>query len=133
MFSINHAVQFRHSSGNGGNLSEIQVSRCHSRTNPTGHAWVAQLVESPTSAQVMILQFTSLSLTLGSVLRAQSLEPASDSVSPTPSPSSRSFFLFLSLSLSLSLSLKNKQTLKKRRRTNPTNRPLGIAVSALLC
>ena len=45
-------------------------------------AWVAQSVECPTSAQVMISQSVSSSPTLGSVLMAQSLEPASDSVSP---------------------------------------------------
>ena len=43
-------------------------------------AWVAQSVERPTSAQVMILRFVSSSPALGSVLTAQSLEPASDSV-----------------------------------------------------
>ena len=67
-------------------------------------AWVAQLVKRPTSAQVMISRFVGLSPTLGSVLTAQSLEPASDSVSPSlsaPPP------------LTLCLSLKNKQTLKK--------------------
>ena len=44
---------------------------------------MAQLVERPTSAQVMISQSVSLSLTLGSVLTAWSLEPAVDSVSPS--------------------------------------------------
>ena len=43
--------------------------------------WVAQAVKRPTSAQVMISQFLGLSPVLGSVLTAQSLEPASDSVS----------------------------------------------------
>ena len=46
-------------------------------------AWMAQSVEHPTSAQVMISQFVGLSPTSGSVLTAQSLEPASDSVSPS--------------------------------------------------
>ena len=46
-------------------------------------AWVAQSVERPTSAQVMISQLMGLSLALGSVLTAQSLEPPSDSVSPS--------------------------------------------------
>ena len=46
-------------------------------------AWVAQSVERPTSAQAMISQLMSLSPALGSVLTAQSLEPASDSVSPS--------------------------------------------------
>ena len=44
---------------------------------------MAQLVKHLTSAQLMILQFVGLSPTLGSVLTAQSLEPASDSVSPS--------------------------------------------------
>ena len=60
---------------------------------------MAQLVKHLTSVQVMISQFVSLSPVLGSVLTAQSLEPASDSVSPSlsaPPP------------LMLSLSLKNK-------------------------
>ena len=55
----------------------------------SGGTWVAQLVKSPTSAQVVISQFMNLSPTSGSMLTAQSLEPASDSVSPSlsaPSP-----------------------------------------------
>ena len=60
-------------------------------------AWVAQLVECPTSAPVIILQFMSSSPTLGSVLTAQSLEPALDSVSPSlPLPCSCSVSLPLS-------------------------------------
>ena len=46
-------------------------------------AWVAQSVERRTSAQVMTSWFAGLSPTLGSVLTAQSLELASDSVSPS--------------------------------------------------
>ena len=53
-------------------------------------AWVAQSVERPTSAQVMILQFVGSSPASRSVLTAQSPEPVSDSVSPSlslcPSP-----------------------------------------------
>ena len=63
--------------------------------------WVAQSVKRLTLAQVVISQFVSSSPASGSVLTAQSLEPASDSVSPSlsvPSP----------LMLSFSLSLKNK-------------------------
>ena len=52
------------------------------KTKPWG-AWVAQSVKCPTSAQVMISWFVSSSPTLGSVLTAQSLEPASDSLSPS--------------------------------------------------
>ena len=58
---------------------------------------MAQSVEHPISAQVMISQSVSLSPTSGSVLTAQSLEPASDSVSPSlsaPPP----LVLYLSLS-----------------------------------
>ena len=60
-------------------------------------AWVAQSVKHPTSAQVIILQFVSLSPTSGSVLTAQSLEPASHSVSPSLSaPHPLTLCLFLS-------------------------------------
>ena len=63
--------------------------------------WVAQSVKHLTSAQVMISQSVSSSPTSGSVLTAQSLEPASDSVSSSlPLPHLHS--------VSLSLSLKNK-------------------------
>ena len=64
-----------------------------------GGTWVAQLVKRLTSALVMIPQFMGSSLTSGSVLTAQSLEPVSDSVSPSLSAPS---------SLSLCLTLKNK-------------------------
>ena len=60
---------------------------------------MAQFVEHPTLTQVMISQFVGLSPALGSVLTAQGLEPAWDSVSSsltTPPP----------LTLCLSLSLK---------------------------
>ena len=64
-----------------------------------GGSWVTQSVKRLTSAQVMISQLVSLSPMSGSVLTAQSLEPALDSVSPSlsaPPP----FALSLSLSLS---------------------------------
>ena len=60
-------------------------------------AWVAQSVQRPISAQVMISQFVGLSPASGSVLTVQSLEPVSDSVSLSLCPSPP-----LSLSLSLS-------------------------------
>ena len=66
-------------------------------------AWVAGSVKCPTSAQVMISQFVGSSPTWGSVLLAQSLEPASDSVSPALSAPPPLFSFSLSLSLSLSL------------------------------
>ena len=46
-------------------------------------AWVAQLVEQLTSAQVIISWFMGSRPASGSVLTAQSLEPAADSVSPS--------------------------------------------------
>ena len=46
-------------------------------------AWVAQSVKHPTSAKVMISLFVSSSPTWGSVLTTQSLEFASESLSPT--------------------------------------------------
>ena len=67
--------------------------------------WMAQSVKHPTLAQVMISQFVSSSPMSGSVLTAQSLEPALDSVSP---PLSLPLPLARARSLSLSLSLKNK-------------------------
>ena len=51
--------------------------------------WVAQSVKRPTSAQVMISRSVSSSPTSDSVLTAQSLDPALDSVTPSlsaPSP-----------------------------------------------
>ena len=61
--------------------------------------WVAQSVEHPTSAQVTISR--SVSSSPGSGLTTQSLEPASDSVSPSLSAPPM-------LMLCLSLSLNNK-------------------------
>ena len=54
-----------------------------SKKKKGGGAWVAQSVERPTSAQVMISRFVSSSPASGSVLLAWALEPASDSVSPS--------------------------------------------------
>ena len=65
------------------------------------YTWVAHSVKRLTSAQVMISWFVGLSPTSGSVLTAQSLEPASDSVSP-------SLCLSPVHALSLSLSKINK-------------------------
>ena len=62
-----------------------------------GGAWVAQSVKRPTSAQVTASQFVSSSPVSASVLTAQSLEPASDSVSL---PLSALPMLMLCLSLS---------------------------------
>ena len=61
---------------------------------------MAQSVGRPTLTQVMMSQLVSLSPALGSVLTAQSLKPAVDSVSPSRSaPNPLTFF---------SVSLKNK-------------------------
>ena len=62
---------------------------------------MAQWVKHLTLDQVMISWFMGSSHTLGSVLTAQSLDPASDSVSPSVSA-------LPSLTLYLSPSLKNK-------------------------
>ena len=70
-------------------------------TNTSWGAWVAQLVKRPTLAQVMISQFVSSNPTSGSVLTAQGLEPASDSLC-------LSLSLCPSLTHALSLCLKNK-------------------------
>ena len=69
--------------------------------SPPRGAWVAQSFKHLTLAQVLISQFVSLSPALGSELRAQCLEPASDSVSPLLSAPPK-------LMLCLSLSLNNK-------------------------
>ena len=61
-------------------------------------AWVAQSVKRPTSAQVMISRSVSSSPASGSVLTAQSLEPASDSVSPSLSDPPPIHVLSLSVS-----------------------------------
>ena len=58
---------------------------------------MTQLVKHLTSAQVMISQFVNLSPVSGSVLTAQSLEPASDSVFPSLSASPPAHALSLSL------------------------------------
>ena len=60
-------------------------------------ARVAQLVGRPTTAQVMISRSVNSSPALGSVLTAQSLEPASDSV-PLSLTAPSLFGLCLSLS-----------------------------------
>ena len=67
---------------------------------------MAQSVERPTSALVMISRSVSLSPASGSALTAQSLEPVSDSVSPSLSAPPL-------LTLCLSLSQKYIKTLKK--------------------
>ena len=71
---------------------------------------MAQSVGRPTSAQIMISQFVGLSPVSGSVLMAQCLEPASDSVS-----------LSLGPSRACALSLKNKNKKIEVRHFGKTN------------
>ena len=78
----------------------LRINTSISKTK-SGGAWVALSVKCLTSAQVMISRFMSLSPTSGSVLTAQSLEPASDSVFPSLS-------LPVPCSLSVCLSLTQK-------------------------
>ena len=71
----------------------------HVRVKTHWGTWGAQLVKHPTLAQVMISWSVGPSPALGSVLTAQSLDPALDPVSPSlsaPPPPA----LCLSLSLS---------------------------------
>ena len=58
------------------------VESGHFKSTERG-AWVTQSVKHPTSAQVMISWSVISSPRAGSVLTAQSLDPASDSVSPS--------------------------------------------------
>ena len=76
---------------------------CYFRSKVIGGwgAWVARSVKHPTSAQFMISRSVGSSPASGFVLTAQSLEPASDSVSPSLFPSPVH-------TLSLSLSKINK-------------------------
>ena len=73
-------------------------------------AWVAQSVKCPTLTQVMILWSMSLSPMLGSVLTAQSLEPALVSVSPSLSAPP---LLMLSFSKN-----KHLKKIKKKKKEN---------------
>ena len=81
-----------------------------SKTNIFRGTWVAQSVGHLTSAQVMISQSVSSSPASGSVLTAQSLEPASDSVSSSLCPSP-THAVFLS---EINKHIKNKHFLKMR-------------------
>ena len=74
-------------------------------------AWGAQSVRGLIVAQVTISRFVGLSPVSGSVLTAQSLGPASDSVSPSLCPSP-AHSLSLSRSVSVSVSLSKINTLK---------------------
>ena len=75
---------------------------------------MAQWVKHLTSTRVMILRLVGLSPASGFVLSAQSLEPASNSVSPSlPAPP------LLALCLSL---LKNKINIKKKKKKTKTEK-----------
>ena len=80
-------------------MASQENSTKHLKNNITRGTRVAQSVKHLTSAQVMISQLVSSSPTWGSVLTAQSLEPALDSVSSSLSAPPL---------LARSLSLKNK-------------------------
>ena len=66
-------------------LEGITYWDIYQRIDENRGTWVAQSVKCQTSAQVIISQSVGLSPTMGSVLTAQSLGPASDSVSPSSS------------------------------------------------
>ena len=88
---------------------------------------MAQSVESPTSAQVMISRLTNSSPVSGSVLTPQSLEPASDSVSLSvfPSPTHA-----LSLSVSkINITIKNNFKIVARGKTTcyVQGNPIGLS------
>ena len=70
---------------------------------------MAQSVKRPTLAQVLISRFMGSSTMSGSVLTAQSLEPASDSVSLSLSPSP---------ARALSLPVSQRYTLNKFTKTS---------------
>ena len=77
---------------------------------------MAQSVERPTSARVMISQFMGLSPASGSVLTAYSLEPALSSVSPSLSaPPLLTLCLYLSKINKLKV-FKNKQKQKQKQK-----------------
>ena len=89
----------------------------------TGGAWVAQSVKGPTSTRVMISQYVSSSPMLGSMLTAQTLEPASDSVPPSVSAP---------LLLVLSLSLSKINITKKLKKIKLVQQALRIEVIVIL-
>ena len=79
------------------NVCSLSQVNKHLKTTTARGTWVAQSIEHPTSTQVMILQFVGSS-PASSVLTAQSLESASDSVSPSLSAPSTTPPAYLSLS-----------------------------------
>ena len=82
-----------HTRSHARSLSQIKRKRKKEKKGREGgrerekekkETWVAQSVERPTSARVVVSRFVGLSTMSGSVLTAQSLEPASDSVCAFP-------------------------------------------------
>ena len=92
--SLRQPKLFYHAPQNSSSLYPLS----HSKVT-YGGAWVAWSVKHPTSAQVMFSRSVSSSPASGSVLTAQSLEPASDSGSLALSLSAPPLFM-LCLSLS---------------------------------
>ena len=105
-------------------------------------AWVAQSVGRPTSAQVMISRSVSSSPASGSVLTAQSLEPALDSVCVSLSlllPCSHSVspslsFLFFLIFFNVYLFLRQRETEHEQGRSRERGRHrIQSRLQALSC
>ena len=87
----------------GYDMRTVHIQQTHLKKALVGH-----LVKCPTLAQVMISWFVVWIPALGSVLMAQSLEPALDSVSP-----SLSVLPLITLCLSFS---QNQLNIKKKKK-----------------
>ena len=87
----------------------LKKQKQKTKNNNHRAAWVCQPVKHGTSVRVMILQSMSSSPASGSVLTAQSLEPASRSVSPSLALPACT----LSLSFSKIHKLKKKDCIKR--------------------
>ena len=90
-------------------ISWLVATGPYLKSDKWGGTWVAQLVEYPTLAQVMISRLVGPSPSLGSVLTAGSLEPASDSGAPSLCPSP-THACSLSLSQKINKHKKKNQT-----------------------
>ena len=95
---------------------------------------MAQLVECQSSPQVTISRFKSLSPASGSVLTAQSLEPAVNSVSPSlsapPSPINPS--QMVDFWWEGKMVQATPRCLPKKNKTHFAQRPLGKEFTAIL-
>ena len=94
-------------------------------------AWVAQLVKRPASAQVMISGLVSLSPASGSVVTAQSLEPASDSVSPPLSDPLMLMLCLCLLKINKYLKLLNKKIKNKIQDKSDTQNNINFKIIIL--